>query len=264
MSSNWQHKLKDYSETPPLSAWDAIAERLEAQEASFPQKLHQYEETPPAAAWDKIQQQLPAAQGAKVTRLKWLRYAAAAVVLLALAGIGYLSTPDNKDNTTVANTTIQNNLPGNTPTAPPVKKETKHLNTPPQVTKVKEVSADETPKPRLQYAAAAAGRRIQAKRAQANLPVEPAFVAELDVVPTSKNIINAERANRYMIATSDEGAPVRLTKKVYSAFACPDEDANNQACETQLARLQQKISASFTTDFVQFLDLLKNLQENSK
>ena len=263
MSSNWQHKLKEYSPAPPPAAWDSIAERLEAQEAQFPQKLHQFEATPPAAAWANIENRLPGATGAPVVPLqaRVLRYAAAAVVLLALAGIAFWATPRNEN--AVAAHTAAPQPQSSTPAAPPAKREIKHFNVPPQSEPERPATAAPQ-RSSLQYAAAAASRRLPPKRTQANLPLEPAFATELDVVPETQTLINTERANRYMVATLEEGEAVRLPKKVYSAFACPDEDPAAQACERQLAQLQQKISASFTTDFAHFLDLLKNLQENSK
>ena len=107
-------------------------------------------------------------------------------------------------------------------------------------------------------------RRVRQKLSGVNLPIEPIYASALAVAPKERNMVDAERTDRYMIATTDDGNPVRLPKKVYSAFACPDDELTRQACELQLTLLQQKMSASLTTDFAQFLDLLKNLQENSR
>jgi hypothetical protein len=85
-------------------------------------------------------------------------------------------------------------------------------------------------------------------------------------VPQENNNINTALADRYMIATTATGNAVRLPKKVYSAYACPDESLASSYvdCKEKLSLLQSKMSASLTTDFAQFLDLLKNLQENTK
>ena len=267
MSSNWKDRLFDYKADPPPSAWDAIAAGLDAQKIAFPQKLYNYEAQPPATAWQAIESQLPAAEGAKIVpmRSKMLRYAVAAVLLLAIASIAYFTTLTKSNNETAAST-IDNSLLSTTPALPPANREVTHYNVPPQpadATKEESITKQKVERS-PQYSMAAASLRNIAPRKQekANLAVEPSFATGLDVVPQEKNIINTDRADRYMIATSEAGEPVRLPKKVYSAFACPEDDPRHQACELRLTLLQQKMSTSLTTDFVQFLDLLKNLQEN--
>ncbi len=269
MSSNWEHKLFNYKADPPPSAWDAIAAGLDAEKASFPEKLYNYAEQPPATAWQGIEAQLPAANGAKVVplRTKMMRYAAAAVLLLAVVSVAYFTTISNSNQPTASTATIENTLLNTAPAASAGTKKITHYNLPPQqtTTQANDTPAEKEPQRSKspQYVSAATSvRNLVARRTQVNLPVEPSFATELDVVPQETNIINTDRTDRYMIATSEEGEPVRLPKKVYSAFACPEDDPRHQACELRLAQLQQKMSASLTTDFVQFLDLLKNLQEN--
>jgi hypothetical protein len=267
MSSNWEQKLFHYKADPPPSAWDAIAAGLDAQKESFPEKLYNYAEQPPAGAWQNIEAQLPEAESAKVVhmRTKWLRYAAAAVLLLAIAGMAYFSTLTNNQSATAGNT-ANTPLLNTTPAAPPAKKEiTTHYNLPPQPAEVATTeTATKEKSNRATYTMAAASmvNRVPRKQQHASLPIEPAFAGGLDVVPQQKNIIDTDRADRYMIATPEDGDPVRLPKKVYSAFACPEDDPRHQACELRLTQLQQKMSASLTTDFAHFLDLLMNLQEN--
>lgn len=268
MSSNWKDRLFDYKADPPPSAWEAIAAGLDKGETSFPKKLYNYEAQPPATAWQAIEAQLPATRGAKVVpmRSKMLRYAAAAVVLLAIASIAYFTTLTKSNNETAVATTIDNSLLSTIPALPPANREVTHYNVPPQPAyKTREETDTKQKEARSpQYSMAAASLRNIAprKQAQTNLSVEPSFATGLAVVPQEKNIINTDRADRYMIATSESGEPVRLPKKVYSAFACPEDDPRHQACELRLTLLQQKMSSSITTDFVQFLDLLMNLQEN--
>jgi len=268
MSSNWEDKLFHYKADPPPSAWEAIAAGLDAGKEAFPEKLYNYAEAPPATAWQAIEAQLPAAAGAKVIsmRSKMLKYAAAAVLLVAVASLAYFTTISNSSSETASNTTFNNSLLAE-PSQPKENKVT-HYNVPPQpadasttATSTDNQNKEQTPT----YARAAASlyNLVPRKQAKVNLPIEPAFATGLDVVPQEKNIINTDRADRYMIATTEEGDPVRLPKKVYSSFACPDEDdPRHQACQLQLTLLQQKMSTSLTTDFAHFLDLLKNLQEN--
>lgn len=267
MSSNWEHKLYNYKADPPTSAWDAIAAGLDEGKATYPDKLYNFQEVPPATAWQKIEESLqPAAkQESKVVaiprRAYIMRYAAAAVLLLAIVGIAYFASPGTiKDSVAGTSNTIQLNT---VPVTPPVKRETKHFNVPPQESDVTQRTAKD---PRaVQYADNNTGKkRVRQKQTGVNMPLEPSFAAQLDVVPRGKSIINTERTDRYMIATTDEGNPVRLPKKVYSAFACPEDEPTHKACELQLTLLQHKMSTSLTTDFAHFLDLLKNLQENTR
>ena len=267
MSSNWKDKLFDYKADPPPSAWDAIAAGLDKEKISFPEKLYNYAEQPPATAWEAIATQLPVAGGAKVVpmRSKMLRFAAAAVLLLTIAGIAYFTSISNSTTETADNTSINNSVLS-TPALPPATRQQKHYNVPPQpADATKEVTAAKSKKersPHYTMAAASLRNMVPHKKEKTNLSVEPSYAAGLDVVPQEKNIINTDRADRYMIATSEDGEPVRLPKKVYSAFACPEDDPRHQACELRLTLLQQKMSTSLSTDFAHFLDLLKNLQEN--
>lgn len=263
MSSNWEHKLFNYQAEPPASAWDAIAKDLDKEKVAYPDKLYNYQQTPPPALWQKIEAGLPVTTGRVVAipaRRNISRYAAAAVILLALIGIAYFAAPDN--NQTVAGT---NNSSTAAPvTAPPkVKRETEYFNVPPHVATAAATGSPQKNNPTY-TAIEKVKRKVRQKLAGVNLPIEPIYASVLAVAPKEKNMVDAERTDRYMIATTDDGAPVRLPKKVYSAFACPDDEPTRQACELQLTLLQQKMSASLTTDFAQFLDLLKNLQENSR
>lgn len=268
MSSNWKDKILNYKADPPPSAWEAIAAGLDAQGEAYPEKLYNYTEQPPATAWQAIAAQLPTAESAKVVpmRSKMLRYAAAAVLLLAIASIAYFTTISNSNSETAAVTTMDNSQPGTTPALPPANREVTHYNVPPQPADKAKSEPAAKPKaqrsPQYSMAAASLHNTRPRKQSQTNLAIEPSFATGLDVVPQEKNIINTDRADRYMIATSEGGEPVRLPKKVYSAFACPEDDPRHQACELRLTLLQQKMSTSLSTDFVQFLDLLKNLQEN--
>lgn len=268
MSSNWENKLFHFEAEPPAAAWNAIAAGLDEQQAQYPKKLYHYTEQPPDTAWAGIEAQLQQPPSAKVMALpakrNAVRYAAAAAILIFIAGIAYFTSGTGEQP--VAGATINNSLLNNVPAAPPVKREIKHFNVPPQPSDASKgsLAVKEKRIPKYTIASNNQSGLVSRKQSQINLPEEPSFATGLDVVPQEKNIIDTDRADRYMIATPADGQPVRLPKKVYSAFACPEDDPNHQACELQLTLLQQKMSSSLTTDFAHFLDLLKNLQENSK
>jgi hypothetical protein len=80
------------------------------------------------------------------------------------------------------------------------------------------------------------------------------------IMPEVKTKIDTELANRYMIATTSAGKVVRLPKKAYSDYVCAEAYKNYQ-CKEKIASIQSKMAASVATDFTEFMDLLKKLQE---
>src|SRR5215218_5960738 len=82
MNDNIRQKLFNYSETPPVSAWNRIAEALE-ENPEYAQKLDDFEQQPPAGIWEKIDQQLSATKVIPL-RTKLFKYAMAAAVLIAI------------------------------------------------------------------------------------------------------------------------------------------------------------------------------------
>lgn len=254
MSSDVQHKLFNYSQTPPPSAWKGIADALDASPA-YAQKLYHYEQEPPGAAWEKIAQQVMAPQGKVVSlRTKLFKYAIAAAVLLAIAAgsLFYLT------NSNAPNLATQPEPP-----ATDTKKSTL-LNTElqPGSETVVWQKADEgkatdsiTENNSTEGGLVSFSSRVRIVKKQ-RLPAR-----EITVMPRGKNIIDTEKANRYMIATTSTGNAVRLPKKAYSDYACA-EALNNHPCKERLAFIQSKMAASVATDFTDFVDLLKKLQEN--
>jgi len=86
---------------PPNSVWDNIQNDLVLQKSIA--ELPEY--APPASVWDNIESELPAAQPQRTGRVvplrRWVRYAAAAAVLIALTIFGLNSisvenTPDSQ------------------------------------------------------------------------------------------------------------------------------------------------------------------------
>jgi hypothetical protein len=66
--------------------------------------------------------------------------------------------------------------------------------------------------------------------------------------------------DKYMIYSDGDGNVVRLPKKVFSAFACADQDI---ICKQRLQQLREKFASSaMTADFTGLLEILKSLQEN--
>jgi hypothetical protein len=80
------------------------------------------------------------------------------------------------------------------------------------------------------------------------------------IMPKMAAMIDTELADRYMIATTADGNVVRLPKKAYSDYACAAA-MNDYRCKQRITAIQSKMAASVATDFTEFMDLLKTLQE---
>ncbi len=273
MSSNLQHKLLNYEAEPPADAWDKLAAALQEATPAYPERLQQYQQPPAPHVWEQIEQQLhaPAIEPAtKVIVLKphrrFAQYAAAAVVLLIAAGIFYVSNnssptqPAQKVTSATVLSTIQAKARPAKVVATPGRQA---LNdtitlaaTPPSA-----LEKRKTEKLHLKKTLTL----ITAKKSEVVMPADHDPAPDLAVVPKEKNLINRSETDRYMVVTSEVGNAVRLPKKVYSSYTCSDEVvfASHQECKEKISSLQSKMSASLATDFAGFLDLLKNLQENS-
>jgi hypothetical protein len=272
MSNKLQHKLFNYQAEPPADGWDKIAAALDEQAPSFPERLFHFQQQPAPHVWEQIEQQLDEETGVPATKIiplkpysRILKYMAAAVILLLISGAFYLynnSTFTASEQQTANQSVL--NIKSPAKPAVPVATENKKIkdsaalmavNTEPEENNINNIHKQKTKIRQL----------ITTKKSSVVLPEDEEPLRELAVIPKEKNIINQTDTDRYIIVTSDVGNAVRLPKKVYSSFACPDQFAfaGYDDCKERISSLQNKMSASMTTDFAGLLDLLKNLQENS-
>ncbi|HUQ97796.1 MAG TPA: hypothetical protein VM010_09025 [Chitinophagaceae bacterium] len=255
MSPDVQHKLYHYSQTPPLEAWQRIEDALET--PAFAQKLYAYEAMPPAAIWKNVAKDLATAPAKVVPlRTKLFKYAIAATILtiIAASSLFYLTNSNSPHLATQPKNNEQN---GESAAASGTKKAT-ITNLTDGEKKYESAGYDDgliTENSVTEGSAVHFSSRIRIADKQ-NLPVHA-----LAVLPEEKTFIDTDRAGRYMIATTASGKAVRLPKKAYSDYACADAYANTY-CKEKIASIQNKMAATVTTDFTDFMDLLKNLQEN--
>lgn len=256
MNSDVQHRLSNYSETPPPSAWEGIRAALDETPA-FAEKLHRYEQTPPPAVWEKVAQQLTPATKVIPLRTSIFKYAIAAAVLLAIAsgslfflkhsnGLDLAQQPQQNSGTDSNKSTGSDSQLRSGTTTTAWDKDQNTTGT------TNDVYASNT-------VSAAAMVHFSPSIEIPKTLTDP--VREITIVPEEKNSINTELPNRYMIATTTTGAAVRLPKKAYSDYACADAYTNLQ-CKEKIESIQSKMAASVATDFTEFIDLLKKLQDN--
>lgn len=96
-------KLPDYD--PPTMIWDAIDKKLDIAEAEQPlqtilKELPTYE--PPSLVWDSIEAQLPPVKEAKVIKLTWRRWVAAAAMVGVMLLAGIFVFNQNNETVTIA------------------------------------------------------------------------------------------------------------------------------------------------------------------
>ncbi|GEM_PF-606252 len=96
LSDKFPARLYEASTPPPPSAWEAIREKLEESSPSrYPRTLYNIEAAPPAGAWAAIRASLDEEVTQRKKAIPIWRYAAAAVVLVmaALGTMRILNTP---------------------------------------------------------------------------------------------------------------------------------------------------------------------------
>jgi negative regulator of sigma E activity len=254
MNSDIQQKLFNYTEAPPTAAWDSIAAALE-QEPAYAQKLYAFEVAPPEKTWENVAARLATPEkGVIPLRTKFFKYAIAAAVLgvIAAGSIFYLkngtapnlatqpqhNASDGQDKNTLFDKGAQSG--GGTDAAQN------------DVT-IEDgmASAVETRISNQALVQFSPGVRMAKNR--------PA-TRHITIKPEIRAVIDTEVANRYMIATTANGQAVRLPKKAYSDYACADAYANGY-CRERISSIQNQMAASVATDFTEFMDLLKKLQE---
>lgn len=254
--SSVQHKLFAYSEMPPPSAWEGIAAALDEAPA-FAQKLYQFETAPPAAVWGKVAQQLTPPQTKVIPlRTRLFKYAIAAAVLIAVAtgSIFYLT------NSNAPNLATQPK-PGIPETKKNTLLETQTSSGSKTAIWQKEDEANEDDKGLITETNFSDGALVRFSSRIRIAKKQRMPAGEINVMPEEMNIIDTERSNRYMIAMTAGGKAVRLPKKAYSDYACADAYADRR-CKEKIASIQSKMAASVSTDFTDFMDLLKKLQDN--
>ena len=235
MSSQQPHKLLQFEAKPPAEMWAAIEAELD-QRATLPtlEKLAIFEATPPFQVWEQIERSFDTIpETEKVVTFKkygWMRYAAAAVILMALAYtvITYgLQREDKNLATQQHNNSIETS---------PSDKTTVNTNK---------------------------GNKDQG----ASHPTSPLSNTQSTRETEDTKKKTTTPSKRYMTLAMDNGETVRLSKKVLPVFECADNATANirKRCKENIENLQQKMASSLaspTTDFAGLIDMIKTLEEN--
>lgn len=256
MSSQLKNKLLHYEVQPPERVWSKIAASLDENiSLSVSEKLYQYEEEPSTKVWQSIvaELEMPVREEAKVVPFyiryrRPLKYSGAVAIFIFLAVITSLfinkkteSELPPKQTATTATIKKDSSKPGenskekNSATQAPQKNKPEHLIARSKVSRERQEEA----------------QNFNATSFESFLPQQ---AEKNDIVSSPVS------SDKYMIYSDEDGNVVRLPKKIFSAFACPTDDA---VCRQRLQQLKEKFAQSaMTADFTGLLQILKSLQEN--
>jgi hypothetical protein len=234
MSNQIQNKLSAFQVKPPDEVWNKIAEALDTDaDYILSKKLFNYQQTPSAQAWDNIKTRLekinnkvdPARVVPFFKRYRIpLKYTAAAASFIFVAVLVSLMVSKKSVSETTASTASQ------------------------QQNSFAAVKND------TQKTTAFPGKNTQ-KNKLFSPPENKKLIKAFEQQP-------AVNSSRYIVYANTSGNAVKVSKKLYSLFACYDSKPD---CRQNIEGLQQKVAASAvmaSADFTSVLDLLKTIETN--
>ena len=249
---------------PPSGVWDRISAELDesAIGSPFSNKLKSLAVTPPASAWENIESQLGNADAVtppSVRSTPWLKYAAAAAVLAALAW-GSTLVFNGKKN---AGNEVVVNKPA---IVPPVEIK----NTTPQTdqpAKEETVTIDEDEKRNDAALEASKGTYAKLNTPKRNKIRNAAgFHFALDNPDPIVSPESMDPANRYIVLMTPDGNFIRMAKKWNHLLCCVTGEEQDAECTDQLKKWKDKMANSSQTaspgNFGDIMDLLKTLQDD--
>ena len=249
MSSNLQNKLFHYEATPPEKVWDELAAALDSGiDHAFTRRLQDFEAAPPPSAWNKIEKQLSntVRQTPVVPFFKRYRRplkivgAAAAILFLAVVTSLLLVSKNSVSETPMEAARVMK--PPATGDSPVIEQEKPEI-----VTSLASAAGRVTKEPIRTKTKAGSQKGVIASR----------YTSSSETV---QPINYHSYSDKYMMYSDGNGHSVRLPKKIYDFFVCPEHDL---PCRDRLKGLQQKIAASaLSPGFTGMLDMIQNLQEN--
>lgn len=261
MKEQLRNRIYEMETAPPKGVWNRIAAELDQSDigAEYPARLQNLSVNPPAGIWNRIDAALhPEAVPAITHRtpVPWLRYAAAAVVIAALAWGGSIIFNNEKSSETVA-TTIE-----------PVKQVPEPVTT--EITASEPAIAEPTPaeEEARNDAALEASKKTYAKLnpARRNKITNAAgFHFALDA-PDPITIENPDPATRYIVLMTPDGNFIRMAKKWSNLVCCVAGEDKDTECVDQLKKWKEKLAHTSQTaspgNFGDILDLVRSLQQD--
>jgi hypothetical protein len=244
MNNQLQHRLSNLEVDPTTGMWDAITDALEDQTSATAGKLQHFEAAPKAHLWQQIEKDLDTdseTQTHKIPAYKRLeqplRYGGAvAILVLVAATIVFLL---NKETT-----------PGKFAQQPTITLPSQKQPHSGKATDPLSNSSKASP-------SAASGKASVSN----NNEHTPGDEAE-----DEKGSAQRSTSSRYLTVATEEGTPIRLSKKVFPVFDCAEHSTaiKRHQCKENIEALQKMASslASPSGDFASLMDMIKTLEEN--
>jgi hypothetical protein len=253
--SSLQNKLLNSEAEPPAGVWDKIAAALDEpanEQEEYASKLYNFEIDPPVGLWQNIGSALDADNNRVATpvrKMPFLRYAAAAVLIAALAFGVFKWTGTGNIKPVAQNTgtiTPSTDIPAARPTDP--------------VATTDSPADDNNKYAALDKLGKANMNKLNKRRysSSAAINAENAVYAYDDL-----NIENP--AERYVMLMTPEGSIIRMSKKLGNLICCVSGEEQGDDCRDQLRKWQQKIAASSLApspaNFLDILSLVSSLDD---
>jgi hypothetical protein len=250
--------MLEYAAEPGKKVWDAIEAQLNDQSA-YVKKLHDFEAAPPANLWEKVNAQLPSEKLQPVIHMKWVRYAAAAVLFIAFSYGYYFLNQNAPTQGAVATGSVLPVLPKQNEKeteSRPVAEETKEpqvvQNTITSSPSDNQLNVKDLPKRVAAYSL----RKIASD--EDHIEVSNSFIPAY-AERKSKIAFDAS-VDKYMVYSDGNGNAMRVPRQLFDYIACITDEIN---CKRRKAVLRAKLAATtLSADFTGVLDMLSGLKEN--
>lgn len=259
MNEATRHRIYQMEAAPPPGAWDQIARELDASDIGAPYRhtLAGMRVPPPARSWEKIEAALgQPAPSTPVRRMRpWLRYAAAAVLLAALAWGGTLVFNRGGESNEVAD--VQKPVPVRNEVPAIVKEEKEEPALTPQQQDARDEAALEASK--KTYA------KLDKNSTQKKIRNAAGFAFSLDRPSPIASAEDMDPANRYIVLMTPDGHVIRMSKKWSDLLCCVSGEEQDAECLDQLGKWREKMGRPSQTaspaNFGDILELVRKLQE---
>lgn len=260
-------KLKQAEVIPASHNWDQLLSRLE--DISIGLKLQGAAVTPPTGTWQKITESLDSAGNISENNktIPWIRYAAAAIVLVAIGlGIARLTTPVSTGGIETAQ--HEESIPAAVPADPGSTKDILE-----ELVSVAPAENEEARNDAALEASKKTYARLDFPAKKIAREVSGFYFNSFHNTPGTRNIsadpvspADQIKTDRYITLMTPEGNIIRVSKKLGGMVCCISGEADDPACADQLKKWREKIVASslgHTADsFMDLLLLVNSAEEN--
>ncbi len=257
MKKDLKTRLSGYKENPNPHVWDRISAALE-DDNSVGRKLYRYQQEPPLGIWKNVAAGLDdQSTHAPVPfyKRRIIQYvSAAAIILIILSGSIFLNNQQQavQPATAVKETTNEQ---------PPKAATTKTVDAPEQNSPIAfQVHPAVSRKTSHFHRSSYSQGVVNPTPNELSIDLQSSEAVSIGAIKDQIQRLDFSDAERYMVYSDDNGNVAKLPKRLYASVNCADAD---MSCKMNLECLREKASAAtFSTDFIGVVQLLRQVQEN--